>query len=477
MGKKSKDHISVSFGHNAEAVAGSYTLIECGASGKKILVDYGMIQENVSLLKEYQLNQKRPDFKPKDINYCFLTHAHIDHLGSFGRLYSMGCEASLIIPTGAKNLVATMLLDSAHIVERDAQDLSKKLKKEYLPLFTTEDVFNVLSYIKEYPVGEKIQLDDNIEFQMNWNGHIFKSVSYTFWIRNGSYVRKIVVTGDIGNLTNRSKFVEEFVPFENCNLLIGEATYSDKKRSNDTKDREKDIEKIKAFVNTICQDRKGRVLIPTFAFGRSPMILATLYDIFHEDENFDIPIIYASPLGVTLLDVFLQELGEKDKEYLDRILHWKNIKILHSFAELDFELKDNKPKVFCLPSGMMTSSYSVYAATQILPHSTDGIMFAGFAVEGSLARKIKEKKTKTVTIDGKVFHARCQVMSLKSFSSHATYNDLINIYSSGEYDKIAIVHSEFKQKNIFCHELADELSKKNRTGKIICVNKSTNIHL
>ena len=95
MGKKSKDHISVSFGHQSEHVAGSYTLIECGATGKKILVDFGMIQEDVSLLKEYQLNHKRPDFKPKEVTYCFLTHAHIDHAGLLGLLYQWGCTAPL----------------------------------------------------------------------------------------------------------------------------------------------------------------------------------------------------------------------------------------------------------------------------------------------------------------------------------------------------------------------------------------------
>ena len=43
--------------------------------------------DSMSLLKEYQLNSKRPDFKPKEINYVFLTHAHIDHCGRVGQLY------------------------------------------------------------------------------------------------------------------------------------------------------------------------------------------------------------------------------------------------------------------------------------------------------------------------------------------------------------------------------------------------------
>ena len=48
------------------------------------------------------------------------------------------------------------------------------------------------------------------------------------------------------------------------------------------KDREKDLEKLKAAIITTCEDRKGKVLIPTFAFGSSPTMLATLYDLFYE---------------------------------------------------------------------------------------------------------------------------------------------------------------------------------------------------
>ena len=72
---------------------------------------------------------------------------------------------------------------------------------------------------------------------------------------------------------------------------------------------------------------------------------------------------------------------------------------------------------------------------------------------------------------------KCQVVNLLSFSSHMQREDLLNYYSDGNFDKIAVVHSEFKSKVTFCSELQERISKKNKTGKVICVNKSTEILL
>ena len=477
---KSKSGVTVSFGHNSENVTGSYTLIECNDTGQKILVDFGMIQENGSLLNEYKLNSQRPDFKPKDISYIFITHAHQDHIGRLQMLYKWGCNAPIIAPEGSKDLLQAMMEDSLHIVTRDAEDLTKKLKKEYEPLFTDQEVDKALSMIRTSKIGVKTRLNDNIEYQLNNNGHIFKSVSITFWIKTKSgSVKKIIVSGDLGNLSCPSKFTEDFVPFENCNLLVGESTYGDQRRSCSKQDRTKDLEKLKASIETICEDRKGRVLIPVFAFGRSPSILATLYDLFGDREDFNIPIIYGSPLGVRLLEIFLKELPKEKGEYLQKVLRWRNVKIVGSFAELEHEVADNKPKIFCLPSGMMNSSYSVYTATKLLPHSNDGIIFVGYAVEGSLARKIKDKKTKTVTIDGKSINARCSVVNLKSFSSHAQYNDLISMYANSTLfvDKIALVHGDQEVKIKFGEKLKEEYERQNKTTKVVIANKSTKINI
>lgn len=480
---KNKSRIRVTFGNNAENVTGSYTLIDCGQSGKKILVDFGLIQENLSVLKEYQINAKRPDFKEKSIDYVFATHCHIDHIGRMSLLPKHGCNAPIIIPQGSKAIFKEMCLDSAGILERNALDLSKKLKKDYYPIYTKEDVYRTLDHIKEYPVGEKIELDENISFKMVYSGHILKAVSIIFWIKNGTQTRKIIVTGDIGNLSVRQKFTEDFNGYENCNLLIGECTYADCKRSATLKDREKDLEKLKASILTTCEDRKGRILIPTFAFGRSPVMLATLYDLFYQDSvvgKFDIPIVFASPLGAKLLSIYQEELQGEEKEYFNRVLSWKNIKILNNFEALEQELKDGKPKIFCAPSGMMSAGYSVYIASELLPRSINSIIFCGYSAEGTLSWKIKQKKTKTIAIDGKQIHSRCQVVNLTSFSSHIQNQDLLDLYSGKNgavFDKIALVHSNYKDKVDFAKRLQKECENRGKTTRIVCVNKGTEICL
>ena len=125
----------------------------------------------------------------------------------------------------------------------------------------------------------------------------------------------------------------------------------------------------------------------------------------------------------------------------------------------------------------MTAGRSVYVASKLLPHGYNYIVFCGYATEGSLAWKIKQKRSKSVAIDGKTVICRCNVANLTSFSSHMQHNDLLNYYSEGNFDKIALVHGEFKDKCEFARELQEKIRKKNKTGRVISVNSSTEILL
>ena len=477
---KSKNKIRISFpSASAESVAGSQVLIEFGKDDQKqkVLIECGLIQGESTPLKEYHANSKKFAFKPKDLTAVFALHLHADHTGLIPKLYKEGCTAPLILPQGSSSILKEMLIDSSKIMQKDAAYLSKKFDRSYDPIYEIEDVQDSLSHIVEYPVHDKIQLNDNISFQFVNSGHIINSCQLILWIKNNNNIKKIAITSDLGNKSLFQYYTEDFEPIESANLIIGESTYSNPKRQVKSKDREKDLEKLKASIDCVCNDRKGRVLIPAFSLQRFQVLLTHIYDIFKDDESC--PEIYAaSPLACKISELFISSLkNEEQVKKWNTVKQWNKIHFIDKFEDVVDQVKFGGPCVFVASAGMLNAGFSAYIASELLPKPNDMILFCGFMAENTLGSKIKDKKTKTVTIDQDRIPARCSVMALNSFTSHMQYNDLLWYYSSFNYDKIALVHGEFSDKLAFSKVLQEEINKKNKTGKVVCVNKSTEILL
>jgi metallo-beta-lactamase family protein len=126
---KSKSKIQINFiGESANDVTGSCLHIQ--TPHRQILLECGSFQSCGSTLENYKVNNKHFDFKPKDIDYVFLMHCHVDHIGLIPKLYKSGCVAKIIAPSGTKPISEILLRDSAHIMEVDAIELSNKFMRK-----------------------------------------------------------------------------------------------------------------------------------------------------------------------------------------------------------------------------------------------------------------------------------------------------------------------------------------------------------
>lgn len=476
MSKKSKDKIRVSFvGGNAEDVTGSMTLIEFGEH--KILIECGLYQSE-SLMNDYKVNNRKLPFKPSEIEYIFLGHAHADHMLLLPRLYSNGCTAKIICPRGIERLFEIMASDSAFIMERDTETIERRYNKIVNPIYTESDISATIPYFQEYDYHKKIELDDNISFQFIPSGHIVCSSQIELWIKYNNHISKIGYTSDIGNVIIPKYYVTPFEPIQKCNLLIGESTYADRQRSVTIKDREKDLEKIHSIIDTICCDNGHKVLIPVFALDRIQNIITILYKMYGKDESFEIPVIIDSPLACKITKLYEKLLTGDDLNLYHEVMSWKNLKFVEEYDDSKYYQDSKEPMIICACSGWMSAGRSRTWAKKLLPDALSHIIFVGYSSEGSLSYKIKKGKvTKTISIDGKAYPNRCNCSDLKSFSSHMQHDQLLDYYSNVQCEKVALVHGDFKPKCEFSKELQNEISKKNKSNKVICVNKSTSILL
>lgn len=473
---KKKEKITVRcVGMSSVQVTGSSYLVEC-PTGEKILLDCGLSQSSKPY-EDYKINKRKFDFKPSDITAVIISHINCDHYCLIPKFIHDGGNCNIYLSEETLDFVKPMLEDSAKIMERDAMSFTKKYKKQHSPIYSEEDVKESLNYFRGCSKNEIHYITENVWFKLIPAGHIFGSCQIELYIKMPSgVIRKIAYSGDIGNILFEQPFVENFQPITKCSMYIGETTYNEKSRSCKKDQREKDIETIENVIRQTCIDKKGIVLIPTFALQRTETMLYMLWKIFKDDENFNIPIVVDSPLAVSLIDCFYNNLSGEWLEIFKQILSWKNLKIIRTVEESMACVADNSPKIVCSSSGMLTQGRSILYLKKILPRSNCSILTCGYMAEGGIGWKIKNNPMqKTITIDKKPYKNKCDIKNLSSFSSHMQYEQLLNYYtnlSNNGCEIIWLVHGD-KEKLSFKEELEKRVRKILKTTKIVATNRDT----
>ena len=177
-------------------VTGSCYYLE--AAGKKFLVDCGMEQG-----PDYYENQEIP-VKGSDLDFVLLTHAHMDHSGNLPAIYAKGFQGPVYATQATCHLCDIMLRDSAHIQMFEAEWRNRKGRRqgkpEFIPAYTMEDALGVLQNFVPCPYEKTITPAEGIRVRFVDAGHLLGSASIEVIINEDGKEKKIVFSGDIGNL-------------------------------------------------------------------------------------------------------------------------------------------------------------------------------------------------------------------------------------------------------------------------------------
>lgn len=437
-------------------VTGSRTLIEW-QKGRYLLVDCGMEQGQ----NEYE-NAEMP-VSAKQIEYVFITHAHIDHTGMLPKLWRDGFRGKVYTTRATSNLCAIMLADSAHIQMSDAEYQTKKNKRKNLPpvepAYDINDVNELLHNFRPCGYQEAVRIDDGLVASFTDIGHLMGSAAITLWLTDGDVTKKIVFSGDVGNinqpLLNDPKFVRD------ADYVIVESTYGDRLHA----DR---IDPTPMMVDVIQRtlDRGGNVIIPSFAVGRTQEMLYIIREIkmrgmVHGHDGF--PVYVDSPLANEATAVFLQ----CDTECLDpdaQAVMQEGVNPI-SFPELETvvtadeskKLNASKiPGVIISASGMCDAGRVRHHLKHNLWRPESTVLFVGYQANGTLGRQLQDGK-KEVKVLGEEIVVRAEIATLQGVSGHADKNGLLRWMDgfNPAPPQIFVNHGDHDQAIAFVETLKD----------------------
>ena len=423
--------MKITFLGAAHQVTGSRTLVEW-LDGRFFLVDYGMEQG------ENEMLQADLPVAPSKIEYVFLTHAHIDHSGLLPLLYRQGFRGTVYATAETTNLCSIMLADSAHIQETDAAYETKKNLRHsgtaVEPLYTAEDAAQTMELFYPCEYGKLYMIDEGLTVRFTDAGHLLGSSFLEFFLEDGGQTRKLVCSGDVGNINQ--PIINDPRPVSEADYLLIESTYG-------TRIHESVQSAVPVLTDILRQtfSRGGTVIIPSFAVGRTQELLYFFREIKqnHLLPDFDtFPVFVDSPLANEATAVFLQCsqdcLDQQTRDIMaagQNPIWFDNLNTTVSAEESKALNTDKTPKVIISSGGMCEGGRIRHHLKHNIWDSRNTVLFVGYQANGTLGRIIYDG-AKTVKIFGEEIDVKAQISLLEGISGHADREGLFRWISSFE---------------------------------------------
>ena len=219
--------MKITFLGAAQTVTGSCYVIEAGTS--RFAVDCGMFQGNSAIEER---NFQTDNYRPDELDFILLTHAHIDHSGLLPRMVKKGFKGSIYCTHPTAALASIMLEDSAHIQEMEHEWKSRHDKRRGTadtsgeePLYETDDALATAKLL--YPVGFDTALTPapGVNVRFRHAGHILGAAFLEITVTEGDKQTRLVFSGDLGR--PGALLLPDAAMPETPDWLFVESTYCD----------------------------------------------------------------------------------------------------------------------------------------------------------------------------------------------------------------------------------------------------------
>jgi metallo-beta-lactamase family protein len=411
--------LSLAFHGAAGTVTGSKYLLS--TDDREVLIDYGMFQGEKRLR---ELNWVAPPFAAPEVSAVVLTHAHIDHSGLLPRLVNAGFRGPIYSTRPTNDMVRILLMDSARIQEEDAEYANRKGFSRHhpaLPLYTERDVERTMAHMTAVEYRKDIALGESLNVRFLNAGHILGSSFLDFLARATEGQLRIVFSGDLGRYG--APLHADPDPLPECEVLVLESTYGD--RSHGEEPIEEQI--VDAFLPVI--ERRGIILVPSFAVARAQLVAVILRNLMQTGRLPEIPIHVDSPMATDVTALYnhyiRSESLDQDIPFTSsRSLFPSNVRFHRSVKESQTLNTLAGPRIIISSSGMLSGGRVLHHLKRVAGDPKNLIVLVGYQAVGTRGRDLAEGR-RDVRVHGQNVHVNAEVVNLHGLSAHADRDELL----------------------------------------------------
>jgi metallo-beta-lactamase family protein len=400
-------------------------------------------------------------FDPAEIDHIILSHAHIDHSGLIPYVYKLGFRGSVVCTNATRDLCAIMLADSGHIQESDVEKFNRRRIAKGMapvePIYTEKDARACMKLFIGVAYNRRFRIDDNTNVKFTNTGHMLGSGVVSLEITENGKTTRLAYTSDIGRPVSHILKAPE--PFPQCDYLITEATYGDRIHQQM---QDADAELLRVIRQT-CVEKRGKVIIPAFAIGRTQEVVYALNNFFNEGLLPKINIYVDSPLAVNATDIFrlhLCDLGNNVQEVLENDPDPFGFGSLFYVKSTEESKKLNSIKEPCViisASGMMEAGRIKHHLANNIEDPKNTVLVVGYCSPTTLGARIVNGEN-PVSIFGEKHQVRATIERIEAFSGHGDYQEMMDYIScqdKSQLKKVFLVHGEYDAQQFYLGKLEE----------------------
>ncbi len=413
----------------------------CEVWGKKFLVDCWMFQWRKEVFKR---NFDDFLFNPSEVDYLFLTHAHLDHCWLIPKLVKHWFKWKIFTTSATIDLTKLILEDSANIQEETVKEKNKYRKKLWLPLrkpiYNIDDVHHSMKYFSSVEYEKLYEIDENIKVRYVDAWHILGSASIEVFLKDNWVEKKIVFSWDIWQ--RNVPIIQDPTLIDSADFVLIESTYWDRLH-DDVSNRNQNLTEI--IIDTY--EKWWKLLIPSFSIERAQEVIYELNKIYKANKVKKEKIFLDSPLAIKTTEVFKQYKSLFDDEFINEYPHSLSLDSLE-YTETVEQSKQidhyKKPCIVIAWNGMCTAWRIKHHLKHWLSNNRNTVLIVWYQAEWTLWRILLEWEVNNVELMWENIPVNASIKKMNSFSAHADSQELVKWISwfKNKPKKVFIVHWE-----------------------------------